>query len=358
MSERFHPIFFFFLVYMTQSGLILFSLPRVTAETFGTNGWLAILIIAMAVFVILFVIHFIYNWSHGISIYTLIEEMLPKQLYNMVYILLSLFWTLLAFMIAKKYAYLVKFLYYPLTNIHLLMLIITILIYYLVTSGIQSIVRMTTFLFFLTIWMVLMLVFFIPEFEFVRLTSYIFQYKGDLLTGSLEIYSAFLGFELMMFFWHHAEKSPKVMKYIYLGNLYTTFIYLAVTLLCYGTNSFEQLTHTVYPLIHLLRYLQLPFIERLDSLYFLFFLMKILVTSTMYLYVSIQMLSRVNKSIQPYYIPIVLAVIGFCSTYPFVTRFEIDYWLTNMAFVQTLISIALPLFLFTYLLSKRRKSYG
>ncbi|WP_078429396.1 GerAB/ArcD/ProY family transporter [Alkalihalobacterium alkalinitrilicum] len=357
MSERVHPSYLFFLMYMTQSGVIIFSLPRIIAETFGTNGWLAIPIISMVVIFLLVLFDFIYQWSNDQSIYTIIEKMLPISMYKILYILLSLFWTVFAFTIAKKYVFIVKSLYYPLTSIHWLMFIMVILIYFFVTSTIDSIFRITTFLFFLSsTWMILLIFLVIPELELIQFTTFIFQSQGDFLRGSIEIYSAFLGFEMIIFFLHHVQKSSKTMKYIYLGQLFSTFVYLIVTIFNYGFTSFEQLKYQSYPFIDFFRYIQLPFIERLDGLYFMFFLMKIIVTATVYLYVSIEILKRSFQLSRPFYIPILLCVIGFICIYPLNTKYDIDVLLSKMVYVQTVISIILPAILILYLSVKRRKT--
>ncbi|WP_235820572.1 GerAB/ArcD/ProY family transporter [Halalkalibacter krulwichiae] len=340
---------------MTQSGIIIFSLPRITAETFGTNGWLAIPIVSLGVVFLISLYGCVYRWSNDKSLYSIIEEMLPKYSYKILYIFFSLFWTILAFTLTKNYVFLVKSLYYPLTNIHWLMLIMTMLIYFFVTSQISSIFKATVILFFLTAWMVLLPLGLLPDFELVRLTSFIFAFRSNLLEGSIQVYSAFLGFEIIFFFLHYVQRSAKTMKYIYLGHLYTTLVYLIVTFISYGFTSFEHLITQSYPLIDLFRYIELPFIERLDGLYFMFFLMKIIVTATLYLFVSIEMFQRSIQSIKASYIPVLLCVIGFIGTYPLFTKYDIDFWLSNIVYVQTVISIILPVILILYLHVKRRK---
>jgi hypothetical protein len=42
MKEKLYPVHIAILVYMIQTGVVVFSLPRIMAEAFGYNGWLMV----------------------------------------------------------------------------------------------------------------------------------------------------------------------------------------------------------------------------------------------------------------------------------------------------------------------------
>ncbi|MET3506926.1 GerAB/ArcD/ProY family transporter [Halalkalibacter oceani] len=358
MTEKIHPIHLFFLVYMTQVGVILFTLPRIIALNFGTNGWILISLISLFVLGLIVLMDFIYRWQDGKSIYEVLEGIFPGIIHKLLYLFLSIFWAISAFTIAKKYVSIVKMIFYPSTNVNLLLVVFVVLLYFFVTSSIQAIVRSIVFLFFLTVWLDLLVLYFIPDFEWVHLTPYFFEYRGDLFGGSIETFSAFLGFELVLFLFHFIEQTPKAMRYVYFAHVLTTMVYLVVTFIAYGFTSFHHLTTQVYPIISMLRYFQLPFIERIDGLIFILFMMKVLVTSGMYMWVAVQMLLRIRPVSHPPLAAFFLFAISFIVTYSWNTRYELDLWIQNMIVVQSIITLTLIALLFFYLLLKRRRAHN
>lgn len=43
MMDKLRPFHITVLVYMTQAGIVMFTLPRSLADYFGTNGWLVLI---------------------------------------------------------------------------------------------------------------------------------------------------------------------------------------------------------------------------------------------------------------------------------------------------------------------------
>lgn len=94
---------------------------------------------------------------------------------------------------------------------------------------------------------------------------------------------------------------------------------MIVTIFSYGFNSIQQLTRQVYPVVTLMKYIEFEFIERLDSIIFILFYLKVLITITMYVWISLVTLKRVVKW-SDNLIVFVLLIVGYLSTLPFVTK--------------------------------------
>lgn len=357
-TEKFKPFYLFFITYMTQTGIVLFMLPNMVANYFGYNGWLMIIPISVFAMIQIGLIAGIYYFNKGSSIFQTIETSFSKVniIAKPLYLCLSIFWSVLSITVAKQYVHVMKFLYFPQTNIQWFVLLTLILTYYLVTSGIVTIAHVSTLFFFLSAPMIFLLIYFVPDFSFLQFSTFVFNEHNDFYGGMIELYTAFLGFEVTLFMFPYIKKEKKVFKYVFWGHLYTTLIYLSVTIFCYGFNSFQQLNYQVYPVINLFQYIEFDFIERLDSGLFILFYLKLIITITMYIWISLVTFKRVVMwSAQRS--AFALLVVGYLVTLPFVTKNELTSLLSLLAKVQILISIFLPLLVLTIIFLKRRRKH-
>ncbi|WDV09348.1 GerAB/ArcD/ProY family transporter [Lysinibacillus irui] len=356
-NETFKPFYLFFITYMTQMGIVFFSLPNIIATHFGYNGWIMIIPISVVVLIHIGLIAKIYSFNKGESIFETIESLnsKAKMILMLLYISLSIFWSILAVTIAKHYAYVMKFLYFPYTDIQWFVLLTLILAFYLVTRGIITIVHITTIFFFLSAPIIFLLFYFVPDFSFLQFSTFLFNENKDFYGGIIELYTAFLGFEVILFMFPYISKEKSGFKYVFWAHLYTSFVYLIVTIFSYGFNSIQQLTRQVYPVVTLMRYIEFEFIERLDSIIFILFYLKVLITITMYVWISLVTLKRVVKW-SDNLIVFVLLIVGYLSTLPFVTKKESIILLSALTKVQLFLSVFLPLLLLMIIFKKRRSN--
>ena len=356
-NEKFKPLYLFFITYMTQTGIVLFSLPNIIANHFGYNGWIMIIAISVVVLIHIGLIAIIYSFNKGESIFQAIESFnsKAKMILMPLYISLSIFWSILSVTIAKHYVHVMKFLYFPQTDVQWFVLLTLIVTFYLVTRGIVTIAHICTIFFFLSAPIILLLIYFVPDFSFLQFSTFLFNENKDFYGGIIELYTAFLGFEVILFMFPYISKEKSGFKYVFWGHFYTSFVYLIVTLFCYGFNSIHQLTRQVYPVINLIKYIEFDFIERLDSIIFILFYLKILITITMYVWISLVTLKRVVKW-SDNLIVFVLLTVGYLSTLAFLTKKESVFLLSALTKVQLLISVFLPLILLIIIFNKRRSN--
>ena len=151
-NEKFKPFYLFFITYMTQMGIVFFSLPNIIANHFGYNGWIMIIPISVVVLIHIGLIATIYSFNKGESIFQTIESLnsKAKMILMPLYISLSIFWSILSVTIAKHYVHVLKFLYFPQSDIQWFVLLTLILTFYLVTRGIITIAHISTIFFFLS----------------------------------------------------------------------------------------------------------------------------------------------------------------------------------------------------------------
>jgi spore germination protein (amino acid permease) len=342
MKEKLSPFQTAVLVYMTQSGVTLFSLPRLTAEAFGTNGWISIIIAYLLVNVNLVLIWLVFKVSKGKSMLEIIS-FIPRWVVMPVLLLFAGVWMLLGIMVIVKFSMLLKLLFYPNVSTFFLTTMGFFLCYLLLKNGLYHIAKSTVVLFFFTIWTVFLLLFHIPDFSFVRLTPFIFQGEKDLISGGIQVFTSLLGYELSLLFLHNVEKKP--LKAIITGNTITSLIYLGVCFISYGFFSFGQLLKDMYPVVTLLGYITFPVLERVENFIFTIFGLKVLITTVMYIWAAKEIFmyqfNKVNSKLITKGI-IIMSVL--LSLIPRVLD-DVDQWLEYLTYLAAGIAIFCPIFL-------------
>ncbi|MDP5276766.1 GerAB/ArcD/ProY family transporter [Chengkuizengella axinellae] len=345
MQEKLHPFQITVLIYMIQSGVTIFSLPRITADAFGTNGWIGILIVSLYSMINILFIAMVFHYGDGRSIFKIFEDMLPKILLRPFFLCLALLWCILGILIGKDFALLFQMLYLPDLSPSVYILIMLIFVFMLVSKGIYQIGKTTIIFFFMTIWTIFLMLYFISEFEFDRLTPFIFKGDKQLFTQGLEVINAFLGYEIVILMFPYIAKSKSSIKAFFYGNLITTFIiYLPLCFICFGVLSFDQLKNETFPVLTLFEYFQFPFIERIESFVFSLFSLKVLITVVMFYWASDEVFRYAVPKIKSSKISIlILIMISFLISLIPDYLLDVEAWLNWLGRAEAVIALGLPL---------------
>lgn len=359
MNEKLHYTQIAVIVYMIQSGVILFSLPRIVAEAFGTNGWLGLFPLSGVVLVNLVLIILVYKKGNGQSVFLILEQSFPKWLSYPIYLLMIVSFSLLAVLVSKNYIILIQAALFPEvdTNSFLFLFLLTALFF--LSKGIYNMGKITLLFFFMTIWTTFLLFLLFPEFSFTRLTPFIF--KGDIapVEKGFEAYTAFLGFELVLFLFPYVQNDGKFGKAVISGHLFTTFIYVIVCFVSMGFYSFDQVKGILYPMQNLLKFMETTLIERIENIVFALFFIKIIVTVTFYYWAALQATKRIfMKTKEKWLMLFIVGSSTFSSLFLEIKR-EIDVLLNAVAIFQTIFSFSFPLLLLLLLwLQKAKEKRG
>lgn len=160
MKEKLHPFHVSLLVFMMQSGVIVFSLPRIIAHSMGYNGWATLILFSGIVMFNLLLIGLVYRLSNGKSIFLILEQALPKIIVFPLYAVLITVWTMIGCLSAKQYVILFQVFVFPTTHPMYIKAIVDVLAFLLIIKGIYNISKAATTFFFITIWLNLLLLFF------------------------------------------------------------------------------------------------------------------------------------------------------------------------------------------------------
>ncbi|WP_018757971.1 GerAB/ArcD/ProY family transporter [Paenibacillus terrigena] len=357
-QEKVHPIHISILVYNIQSGIVVFYLPNYAAAGYGTNGWISILFMSAIVMLNIFVISWLYRAGHGASVFDIVESRVSRGFAIPFYMIVVVLWCAIAAIVLKEFVLLIQDNILHMTPNYILVGIMLLLALQLVTKGIYNIVKASTIFFGLTVWVIVFLLFSIQEIDLVRYTPFIFQGGSSTLKYSFQIYSAFIGFELCMLLFpfvssasqqsaENLETQPKtkLFKAMYLGNLYTTAIYLTLTIVSFGFYNAQELANITTPTVYLFSYFQLPFVERIDLLLFSLYLPKLILTVVMYLWGALQCMERIYSKRKSKLLATWIVIFSYViSLVPILGR-TLMRWMDILFIIEICLSFGIPILL-------------
>lgn len=353
MREKVNPWHVGLLMYLVQSGVLMFSLPRLTAVHFGTNGWISILFASMLVCLNIGLFYIVYRLGQGQSVFDIMESSVPKFILAPLYIVVASVWSISGCLIGKQYILMFQMLSFQTTPSSILKILYDLLVYFLLIKGIYNIVKASTVFFYLTVWMPLLLLYHFREFEWVRFTPFLFRDGTNMAQGMMEIFASLLGYEVGLYLFPYVERNSKFLRAVLLGNLYTSFIYIFICVISFGFFGFRLLLNIMFPLLDLLAFIELPFVERIENLLFVFFIFKMFMTTVIYYWIAQIYLERIFIKAYPKIISFLLvAVTYFISNISEILR-EVVGWLRYLNMMQISLNFVIPIFLILLLMMKR-----
>lgn len=295
VKEKLNHFHIALLIYMIELDVAAFSIPRLVAENFGTNGWVMLIPISGVVVINVLLYRIVYRIGGGASIFELLEASVPKFMLVPFYVLLALFWICLGASIGKHFLLVFRLIAFETTSPMLIFILFCFMVYALLTKTIYGICKANTIFFVLSVWIVALTAYFWEDWKLIRFTG--FWFKGALDGGALqnwtEVYSVFVGYELCAFLFPFVDGKSKLFRAVMIGHLSFTGVMLLTTWVCFGFFSFEQLKGLQYPLISSLEYIELPFVNRVENLVFTFFLFSNLISAVMFCFAALLTLRRI-----------------------------------------------------------------
>ncbi|RCX20583.1 spore germination protein (amino acid permease) [Fontibacillus phaseoli] len=358
-QEKLNRFFIALMIHSTQTGVVIFTLPRIIATHFGANGWVALIIMFFLVSLNIMLINSVYRLGKGQSVFAILKSGLPRFLLIPIYLVLGSGLAMVGCLVVKQYVLIYQMLIFPQTPDMLLKLVIDILVFIFVTKGIYTMSKANFFFLFLLFLMIPFSIVFIQNMDLSRMTPFLFQEGNDLGKGIISMYGAFMGYELSIFLFPYAEKGKKWLKYIHLGNGLTLFIYLLVTILCFGFFNYKELVHLSFPLLDMFGYLRFPFVERIQNFLYSFFLLSIIFTSGMYYWCSQSVFTAMIPKLHWKWALFFLIGITYFIAYIPKSLIIVEKWFGFLSYFQLGVAIGLPLLaLLALLLKKGRQAHA
>ncbi|BFH63231.1 GerAB/ArcD/ProY family transporter [Paenibacillus azoreducens] len=344
MKEKLNVFHITLLIYITEMNITLFNLPRLVAENIGTNGWIGYLGLAVIATFNIFLYQIVYKMGRGASAFEIMDSMLPKTVTYPVYWALALFWIVTASFIGKNFFLIFQMISFQTTNPMLIFLLFCLMLFYLLIKDIYSISKANTIFFYMSVWVVFLAFYHFREWESVRFTTYLFKdaKQGHSLHSWLEVYTSFVGYEFCLFLFPYVNKQSKLFRGVYLGHWMITSALLLLIVVSFGFFSFDQIQSLLYPVLDLLGFMEFSFINRIENLVFVIFVLGNLIVTLMFCFAALSSLKQTlprakGKGIE-FAIVLMVFIVGFFPKY----LAQSELLLRKVLYIEVILAFSIP----------------
>lgn len=277
---------FTLLIYGTQSGIGILSLPRDLAKTGGTSSWMALFIgFALSVLASLIIVSVMKHYPND-TIIQLFRRFFGKWLGSLFSVCWIVYTMLASFLITVTALYIVTTWILPKTMPIYILLLLTIPGFYLARNGIRIIARFSVLVFFFTSWMAILFMYPMIKGEIVNLLPLIKDGFMPIVKSVPQITFSFLGIELLFLFYPFLEDKSKALKGILIANGLTLLSYLIVTFSSFIYYGPYEVLEYVWPTLNLVKPVEFPFLERFEIIFLSFYLLVLATTGIPYYFSS------------------------------------------------------------------------
>lgn len=262
-NKKISPFLVLFLIHANQIGVGVLGFQRPISKEAGYDGWISILIIAVAIHIIMWLILKMCSTVDG-DIMSVHEFVFGKWISKILGIFVILYLCLTIVAILRSYIEIIQVWMFPSLQTFWFSLVFFILILYLVTGGFRVITGAAFFSVIIPVFILFIFFLVLPYADFTNLLPIFDHSFTDLLKGAYTMTYAFAGFEAILFFYPFIKEPIKAKKWAHMGLLLTVAIHLYLALIAFAYFPREQLQKNIWPTITMWKIVQMPFVERFE----------------------------------------------------------------------------------------------
>jgi spore germination protein (amino acid permease) len=341
-----------FIIHATQTGVGIVGLPRIVYLEAKHDAWISVFLGGVfSAFVLAMMVLMLRKYESA-DLYGIQVDVLGKWFGNAMNIFYMLYMTLSFFVILMNYIEIVQVWIFPELPTWLLSLALILLTIYAVNGGIRVIVGVTFLSVLGTIWIFFVL--FVPL-QYADPKNLLPILNVDLkhiVKGIYRTSLSLMGFELIMFVYPYVKEKKKVFLYSQLGNLYTTIIFVLITMISITFFAENGLARTIWPLFSMFKIVRLPNLERFEFIAVSFWMLIILPNLCCYLWAASKGFKRIMNWKQQRGIWI-LAVLVWGGTFFIHARYQMNMVTDFVAKLGFLTAFCYPILLSMLVLVKK-----
>jgi spore germination protein len=287
------------LIVSTSVGVGVLSLPGDLGEAMGNNGWIAVLIAGLLLIPLMAVYNQIFKLYPDKDFFEIGKETLGSFIFTIFLIIIVGHFTLTCAIVARSLGELIKIILLQSTPLEFIIIIFILATSYIACYEIDVIARASYFIYPIIIFFSLIIVLMsLPYADFTRILPLFQTDIPSIIKGIKETFFSFIGFEIILLAIPYVEKKENIFNSQLIGMLTVTIIYIAMFVMSISHFSIEQLNSIIYPVLRLIRQLDLPgfFLENLDGLVMGLWVIVVFATMAPLYYGAGKILSKVFRA--------------------------------------------------------------
>lgn len=276
----------FYLAFGAQAGLDYLTFQHRIAIISGQDAWIAIVLAALFMHIGIWFMYSLLNHQRT-DLITINKRMFGSLVGGIINIALIVNFLFVSAMSVRLYAEIIKIWIFPDLQVGLLIFLLLLLAYYIVSGGFRVIVGFFLIaqlsLAFIVIYAVLM-----PYYHPSNLLPIWSHSFSKLFEATWSMLPSYLGIEALLIYYPFIKNGKKAQVWSNWGNAVTMVIYLMAFIFSIMFYSLGQLKEEHWPILTLFKFVELPFMERVEFIGASFQLFRLVPLLALYIWMAIQ----------------------------------------------------------------------
>ena len=343
-----------FLANTIPIGVGVLGMVRFVADSSAHDAWISILVSGFYSQAGILFMWLLLRRFQTMGIYDIHRVLFKKWIGGAMNLLFAFYCLSSYFLVIRTYVEVVQTWMFPTTPVWIMTCLCIVPVFYASISGLQLLGRYAIAAFFLTMWIVLLSYYSFEEGTFSHIMPIGSNGAGKILSGSLLSSLSLLGCELLMVFYPHVTYKKDFLPAATIANWVMVLFYVWNALATLMFFSYEQLRKTIWPMLTMFKYVQLPFIERFETIIIALWILQVVNTSSGYLWAGMRGLEKtmpIRKSWA--YGGIFVATLVFGNLIE--GRVELNIYLNWLSKVGLAVMVCYPVLLLLLALVLRKK---
>ncbi|MGN7479054.1 GerAB/ArcD/ProY family transporter [Solibacillus silvestris] len=294
-AQTFNAPLLFFVICSAQIGVGIHGFQSILYKNAKQDAWISIIISFAAAHLIVFIIFKTLELYESNDLYGINLDLFGKYLGNIINLIFIVYLGVAFFAIIVNYSEVINTWVFPSLSPSFITITLLISVSYALTGGLRVIIGVCFFSFFLSLWILIVLIF---PVEYSNINYLLPVFDNDfisLLKGAYYMTFTIVGFEVLYVIYPYVKEKNKAKKYVHLGLLFTLAIYLFVMLITLTFFSGEQLEKTIWATLTLFSIIRLPFLERIELITICYWMMIILPNLCLFAWSAYRGIDRIFK---------------------------------------------------------------
>ncbi|WP_176222213.1 GerAB/ArcD/ProY family transporter [Tuberibacillus sp. Marseille-P3662] len=346
--------YLFYLIHTMQAGVGMLGYQKYVTDVSENDAWISVLIAGLSVNVILFFMFKLLDKHKG-DLVEVNRLYLGKWIGGLISTIYAVYFITVGVTVLRTYTEIVQVWVFPKLGTSFFVLTILLLIYYIVSGGFRIVNGVVFLGVAVPFWLLVILFFNIPFSDFTSIFPVYDHSTTTILKGSNVALLNYLGFSSLMIFYPFIKDGNKSKKWAHLGAVLTTAAYTLIIVVAIAFFSEGQLNDTYWATLSLVKYVQFPFLERLEFIYISFWLLIVLPNIAVSFWAASRILKRVYPIKQKHALILIL-ILSMIGSVLITTRQGISQLNTQTALFGTILTyIYIPgLFVLSLIFGKGR----
>lgn len=348
-----------FIIFGIVVGYGVLGIAKNVAESAGTGGWFVLLIATVIVTSFTYIITYLGYIHENKTIYEYSNLLVGKNITYIIITIYYIYFFMLFTMIIRMASESIKLMLLINTPVWIFSLVFLVVVYYITIKRLSVIARICEIYGLIIVVCASMLhISMFTQGKLINLRP--FFVLGNIQTYIKSIMVTivpFLGIEILMIIPFNKEKNnKKVLKYTTLATAFIGIFYILIVESCIsimGVDSIIYYKDALFASIRRIDIRSLQFLERLDGIFIILWIIAIFCTISLEAYASVFLSNKIFKKVNFNYMAIIVLTLSFIISQIPSTIDEVEAILNYMKYYGIVTGGIIPLILF--IITKRKK---